>query len=119
MKIMTNDSSLQMSGQADRLHIAEDTKAALRGGIHDPELVPGYWFGDRSALYLNTTERKISLYRRHGLLKFAKFGKNYVYRKEWLDEFAESWAGYDLSNEDKVKLAIREKDWRAAHGMEK
>ena len=83
------------------------------------DLKPGYFYAPESARYLNTTTRKISLYRRYNLLKFAKFGKNYVYRKEWLDEFAETWAGYDLSNESKVKLAIREKEWRTAHDMDK
>lgn len=97
--------------------LAETPESPIKDFI--PDLVPGYWFAEQSARYLNTTERKISLYRRCGLLKFAKFGKNYVYRKEWLDQFAESWAGYDLSNESKVKLAIREKEWRAAHDMDR
>lgn len=83
------------------------------------DLSPGYHFAPESAKYLNTTTRKVSLYRRYNLLKFAKFGKSYVYRKEWLDEFAEEWAGYDLSSEEKVKLAIREKEWRTAHDMDK
>ncbi len=81
------------------------------------DLKPGYWFAEYAAMYLNTTTRKISLYRKYGLLRFAKFGKNYVYKKEWLDEFADTWAGYDLSNESKVKLAIREREWRTAHGI--
>lgn len=79
------------------------------------DLVPGYMFAEEAAAYVKTTTRKISLYRRNGLLKAGKLGKNYVYRKEWLDEFMEAWAGYDLSNEEAVKLAIREKEWRMKH----
>ena len=74
-----------------------------------------YLFGDQAAQYLRTTTRKISLYRRYGLLKSARFGKSFVYCKRWLDEFAESWAGFDLSNETAVQLAINEKKWRSAH----
>lgn len=81
----------------------------------DPDLVPGYMFAEEAAAYLKTTPRKISLYRRNCLLKAGKLGKNYVYRKEWLDDFMEVWAGYDLSNETAVKLAIREKEWRMSH----
>lgn len=79
------------------------------------DLVPGYMFVEEAAAYLRTTTRKISLFRRLGLMRFGKYGKNYVFRKEWLDQFAEEWEGYDLSNEEAVKLAIREKEWRMKH----
>lgn len=78
-------------------------------------LIEEYVFGDQASKYLKTTERKISLYRRHGLLKFSKLGKNYIYRKEWLDDFMESWAGYDLSNEKQIALSIKAKQWRQNH----
>lgn len=79
------------------------------------DLVPGYMFVEEAAAYLRTTTRKISLFRRLGLMRFGKYGKNYVFRKEWLDQFAEEWEGYDLSSEKAVKLAIREKEWRMKH----
>lgn len=82
------------------------------------DLKPGYWYAKPSAVYLNTTTRKIALYRKYRLLKYAKFGKNYVYKKEWLDDFAEEWAGYDLGNEAKVKRAVAEKAWRKKNHME-
>lgn len=74
-----------------------------------------YLFGDQAAQYLRTTTRKISLYRRYGLLKSARLGKSYVYRRSWLDEFMDAWQGFDLSNETAVQLAINEKKWRSAH----
>ena len=74
-----------------------------------------FMFAPAAAEYLLSTVRKISLYRRYGLLKWCKFGKNYVYRKEWLDEFSKTWGGYDLSNEEKVKQAIRSKEWEKKH----
>lgn len=81
------------------------------------DLNPAYLFKNESAKYLRTTERKISLYIRYGLLRYAKYGKNYVIRKDWLDEFAEQWSGYDLSNEDKIKLAINARKWKVKHSV--
>lgn len=75
-----------------------------------------YMFGEEAAEYLHTTERKISLYRRYKLLKFGKLGKNFIYKREWLDEFMNDWIGYDLSNEKMVKLAINRKEWNRKHG---
>lgn len=72
-----------------------------------------YLFGEQAAEYLRTTTRKISLFRRYKLLKSAKLGKNYVYRKSWLDEFMDAWQGFDLSSEKAVQLAISEKKWRS------
>lgn len=74
-----------------------------------------YMFAEQASQYLKTTERKISLYRRYGLLKYAKLGKNYVYRQDWLDEFMEVWQGYDLSNEKQIKFSINAKEWRKKH----
>ena len=79
----------------------------------DDVLVPGNMFAEEAAEYLRTTTRKISLYRRCGLLRYCKLGKNY--KVSWLDEFMEAWSGYDLSNESAVKLAIKEKQWRQTH----
>ena len=81
------------------------------------DLDKNYLFKDESAKYLRTTERKISLYIRYGLLKYTKFGKNYVIKKEWLDEFAEQWSGYDLSNERKIRASINAKRWKEKHSV--
>lgn len=79
-------------------------------GIHHrPELLTEYMFVDQAAQYLGTTTRKISLFRRYGLLKAGKLGKNYVYKRSWLDEFMNEWAGYDLSSEGAINLSIKEK----------
>lgn len=79
------------------------------------DLMPGYMFGQEAAEYLRTTPRKISLYRRYGLLRYGKLGKNFVYRKEWLDSFMETWSGYDMSSESAVRLAIKGKEWKVKH----
>ena len=81
------------------------------------DLASDYMYGAEASKYLLTTERKLSLYRRCGLLKYSKLGRNYVYRRQWLDEFMENWSGYDLSNEDKVRYAIDAKKWREAHQL--
>ena len=98
----------QRDENSQEFTLTPDTKEKVSG----TDLVPGYMFAEEAAAYLKTTTRKISLYRRNGMLKYGKLGKNYVFRKEWLDEFMDEWAGYDLSNEAAVKLAIREKSWR-------
>ena len=70
------------------------------------DLVPGYMTGKPASEYLGTTERKVALYRQCGLLRWAKLGKQFVYRREWLDEFMETWAGYDMSNREKIAFSI-------------
>ena len=79
------------------------------------DLKPEYMFAKQASEYLLTTERKLSLYRRYGLLKWSKLGKNYVYKRQWLDDFMNEWSRYDLSNEDAVRLAINAKKWKEKH----
>ena len=84
----------------------------------EEDLKPEYMFAPESAKYLQTTTRKIALFRKCGLLKWAKLGKNYVYKKTWLDDFMNDWSGYDLSNEPAIRLAINSKKWKVSHGKE-
>lgn len=79
------------------------------------DLKPEYLLLSEAAAYLRTTERKISLFRQHGMIQAVKFGKAYVYKKTWLDDFARDWSGYDLSNESKIINAIADKDWSGEH----
>lgn len=79
------------------------------------DLLPEYMDGSDAAAYLKTTERKIALYRSAGLLKFSKLGKGYVYKRSWLDDFMQTWAGYDLSNKAAVSRAINERKWKQQH----
>ena len=79
------------------------------------DLKRGYLFGDEAAKYLRCGKRKVALFRKYGLLKSCKYGKNYVYKVSWLDEFSEEWAGTDLSNEAKIRLAINSRAWREKH----
>lgn len=81
-----------------------------------PVLLPEYMYADESAKYIRSTKKKLALYRKYKLLKYGKLGKNFVYKKSWLDSFMEEWAGYDLSNEESVKYSIRAKEWRKKHG---
>lgn len=80
------------------------------------DIKPEYMFQKEASEYLLTTEKKVALFRKYGLLKAGKYGKNYVYKKSWLDEFSETWCGYDLSSEEKIRLAINAKKWREEHG---
>ena len=81
------------------------------------DLKSEYMFQKDAALYLHCTQRKLALYRKYGMLKSGKLGKNYVYKRTWLDEFMCEWANFDLSNEEKIKLAIHSKEWHKSHDM--
>ena len=83
------------------------------------DLVPEFLLAPEAARYLRCTTRKVSLYRRYGLLKSARYGKNYVYKKSWLDAFADEWSGTDLSSEEKIRLALNSKNWKEKHGYGK
>ncbi len=96
--------------------ISNDEKTSSN---NDQKLRLDYLYAKDASEYLHTTTRKIALYRKYRLLKYSKLGKNYVYRKVWLDDFMETWAGYDLSNEDNVRLAIRAKEWKTNHKIYK
>ena len=85
--------------------------------MRDSDLKTGYHDAPAIAEYGDTTVRKVNLFRRHGLLKAIKFGKKYVFRKEWFDAFAEQYAGYDLSSEEKIIQAKAEHDYRVKHGL--
>lgn len=76
------------------------------------DLLPDYMLLEDAAAYLKTTTKKIAMFRKHKLLKAGKLGKNYIYRRDWLDEFMEAWQGYDLSNESKLMNAIAERQWK-------
>ena len=70
---------------------------------------------EEAGAYLRVTDRKVSLYRRYGLLKWARLGRNFVYKREWLDEFMNEWCGYDLSSEKAIRLAVNSRKWKEAH----
>ena len=75
------------------------------------DLKSEYMYQKEASKYLMTTERKVSIFRKYGMLKCAKLGKNYVYKKSWLDDFMEQWSNTDLSNETKIRLAINARKW--------
>ena len=83
-----------------------------------PDLMPEYMYAEEASKYIRSTKKKLALYRKYGLLKAGKLGKNYVYRKAWLDQFMDSWCGYDLSNEEAVSAALKEKAFRRSHGLD-
>lgn len=70
---------------------------------------------EEAAQYLCTTERNLAVLRKYELIKYAKCGKRFIYQREWLDQFLNEWAGYDLSNEANIKFAIHSKAWKEKH----
>jgi len=83
------------------------------------DLRPEYMRKEQAAQYILSTVKKLAIFRKYGMLKAAKLGKEYVYKKTWLDDFMEEWAGYDLSNPQRIAEAIKEKQWRRTHGCTK
>lgn len=82
----------------------------------DPDLKKEYLEGDEAAKYLRMSPRKLPILRKYKMLKYAKFGRSFVYRREWLDQFAEQYAGYDLSNEQLISTAAAVRAWEVSHG---
>lgn len=80
-----------------------------------PAVQPQYMDSEKASQYLCIPIRKLNLYRSEGLIKAVRCGKGYLYRQSWLDQFMEDFAGYDVSNREKIRQAINEKKWRAAH----
>jgi hypothetical protein len=76
---------------------------------------PQYMDSEKASHYLSIPIRKLNLYRSEGLIKAVRCGKGYLYRQSWLDDFMEEYAGYDISNRDKIRAAVNEKRWRMSH----
>ena len=83
----------------------------------NPDLKKEYLEGDEAARYLRISPRKLPTLRKYRMLKFCKFGRSFVYKKSWLDQFAEDYAGFDLSNEDTIATAAAVKAWEAKHAV--
>lgn len=79
------------------------------------DLKPEYMIQEEAAKYLNVTPRSIAAMRKGGILRFLKAGKRFVYKKAWLDECVEKYAGYDISNPDSIALAVNSIKWREEH----
>ena len=73
------------------------------------QLLPEYLDKKQAAEYGRTTTKKLALFRKYGLLKYAKVGQEYIYKKAWIDEFYNTWSCYDLSNEERIRAAIQVK----------
>ncbi len=76
-----------------------------------------YFSRDEAGEYLQVDGRKIDSFRKAGLLRYGRLGRNYIYRKCWLDDFMEEWAGYDLSSDENIKLSIQARNWRNTHNV--
>ena len=81
------------------------------------DMLPEYLTRDEAGDYLQVDGRKIDMFRKNGLLRFGRLGRNYIYKKTWLDDFMEEWSGYDLSSEDNIRLSIKSRNWRDTHNI--
>ena len=62
------------------------------------------------ARILGTTTRKIGLYTQFNLIKSIRIGREYQYKSSWVSDFLETWQGYDLRDEHKIRVAIKLKE---------
>ncbi|MFH1509754.1 MAG: LamG domain-containing protein, partial [Candidatus Nealsonbacteria bacterium] len=62
--------------------------------------------------YCNYTQEYLSLRARQGKLKAVKFGRNWVTRKEWLDEYSQKIEEYNVlnGNGNRKKVSVSEKE---------
>ena len=58
---------------------------------------------------LDCDKRRIGDMRKHGLLKGIRTGHGYVYAQSELEEWYSTYRGFDLGNEEKIRLAGIEK----------
>lgn len=65
---------------------------------------------DAAGKYLHVTGRKISLYRRMGLIKAMRGGYGWIYSQDELDRFMKEWQGFSLRNEEEIMVAKRLKN---------
>ncbi len=78
-----------------------------------------YKGNEAAAAYLHVTARKISMYRRHGLITAFRGGHGWVYSQDELDKFMKEWQGYSLRNPDEIMAAKRMKNNGIAGDLER
>lgn len=54
---------------------------------------------------LHTDRRKVGWLRKYGLIVGMRASKGYVFRDDEIDRFWETYRGFDLSNEQKIRIA--------------
>ncbi|WP_102343748.1 helix-turn-helix domain-containing protein [Galactobacillus timonensis] len=64
-----------------------------------------YLTASEAAQILRCSARKIGELRSGGLLKGLRVGKTYIYRRRDIDTFFDDYAGFDLGNASKIRLA--------------
>ena len=78
------------------------------------QLLPEYLDKYQAAEYGRTTTKTLALFRKYGLIKYVKVGQEFIYKKSWIDEFMETWAGYDMSNPEKIRASMKERQIQEA-----
>lgn len=69
------------------------------------ELDKQYYSQAELAKELHCSPRVIGLYRKYGILKPIKIGKSYIFENADIKRMFQTYGGYDLSNEQKIRLA--------------
>jgi hypothetical protein len=64
-----------------------------------------YVTASEAAKILRCSTRKIGELRTGGLIRGMRIGKSYIYRRREIDRFFDEYAGFDLGNESKIRLA--------------
>lgn len=64
-----------------------------------------YLTAEEAAQILRCSTRKIGELRSGGLLRGLRIGKAYIYKRAEIDRFFDEYAGWDLGNTAKIRLA--------------
>ncbi len=67
--------------------------------------MPEFLTTEDLAKSLHCDKRKVGWFRKYGLINGIRTGKSYVYLADDVRKFWEIYKGYDLSNEQKIRIA--------------
>lgn len=69
------------------------------------EQAQGFYDTKELAQAWKISKARIGELRKYGLLGYIKVGRNYIHRKEDIDQFWHDYNGFDLSNANKMQIA--------------
>lgn len=64
-----------------------------------------FWNQEELAKAWHCSPRVIGLLTKYGMLHPIRAGRSYVFNLKDIDKLFETYGGYDLSNEEKIRLA--------------
>ena len=76
------------------------------GNLIKPKI---FYSTEEVAEMLHCSKRHIGHMKKHGMIQGICTGRGYVFSKEELETWHRTYCGFDLSSEEKIKIAVIEK----------